>query len=186
MTNTNLLKWLNRDDTELVNTIKSEVGQHVSKIHAISVNFYGYAILPGTSYSVDNLVAAFNRETDITPENTTDTYYRYSVDEWENYEHGEFINTNKLINSINSQFQQLHIKEDSNNFLMDEFEIAHVTKLHNAILKALIELRYDGIFGSNDNFVIIWIPDSDDEIIYQSAKVLNSASVYETFMAEFG
>ncbi len=92
----------------------------------------------------------------------------------------------KLINSINSQFQQLHVKEDPNNFVMDEFEIAHVTKLHNAILKALIELRNDRIFGSNDNFVIIWIPDSDDEIIYQSAKVLNSAFVYETFMAEFG
>lgn len=69
---------------------------------------------------------------------------------------------------------------------MDEFEIAHITKLYKAILKALIKLRHDGIFGSIDNFVIIWIPDSDDEIIYQSAKALNSASVYETFIAEFG
>ena len=51
---------------------------------------------------------------------------------------------------------------------------------------ALIELRHDRVFGSNDNFVIIWIPDSDDEIIYQSAKALNSVSVYETFMSEFG
>ena len=84
------------------------------------------------------------------------------------------------------QFQQLHIKEDSNDFVMDEFEIAYVKKLHNAILKALIKLRYDEIFGSQNNFVIIWIPDSDDEIIYQSAKVLNSTTVYETFMTEFG
>ena len=51
---------------------------------------------------------------------------------------------------------------------------------------ALIELRHDRVFGSNDNFVIIWIPDSDDEIIYQSAKALNSVSVYETYMSVFG
>ena len=113
-------------------------------------------------------------------------FYRYSVDEWENYEHGEFSDTNKFIQSLNSQFQQLHFKEDPNNFVMDEFEIAHIEKLHNAILRALIDLRDDGIFGSNNNFVIIWISDSDEEIIYQSAKALNSASVYETFMSEFG
>lgn len=182
-----LQKWLNRDDTELINIIKSEIRQHVCKIHASGVNFYVYAILPGTSYSVDRLIAAFNRETDINPENTNDTYYRYSVDEWENYEYGEFNDANKIIESLNSQFQQLHIiKEDPNNFVMDEFEIAHITKLHNAILTALIELRDDGIFGNSNNFVIIWIPDSDDEIIYQSAKALNSTSVYESFITEFG
>lgn len=181
-----LQKWLNRDNTELVNIIKSQIREHVSKLRTNNVKFYGYAILPGTSYSVDNLVAAFNRETDISPENITDTYYKYSVDEWENYEHDEFRDANKLIESLNLQFQQLHVKEDPNNFVMDELEIAHIEKLHNAILTALIELRDDGIFGSNNNFVIIWIPDSDDEIIYQSAKALNSASVYETFIAEFG
>ncbi|MBV6624339.1 MAG: DUF4303 domain-containing protein [Rivularia sp. (in: Bacteria)] len=181
-----LQKWLNRDDTELINIIKSEVCQHISKIHAIGVKFYGYAILPGTSYSVDNLVAAFNCKTDISSENTNDTYYRYSVDEWENYVHNEFINTNKLINSLNSQFKELHVEKNVNNFVMDEFEIAHITKLHKAILIALNELRHNGLFGNNNNFVIIWIPGSDDEIIYQSAKVLNSACVYETFMREFG
>lgn len=187
MTNANLEKWLDRDDTELVNIIKSDVRKHVSKLHASSVKFYGYAILPlsGASYPAENLLAAFNRETDISPENATDAYYRYSVDEWENYEDNELNNANKLIELLNSQFQQLHIEKDPNNFLMDEFDIAHVVKLHNAILNALIELRHDGLFGSYENFAIIWIPDSDDEIIYQSAKALNSASIYDAFMSEF-
>ncbi|MEO1763273.1 MAG: DUF4303 domain-containing protein [Cyanobacteria bacterium J06629_18] len=183
-----LQKWLNRDDTELINIIKSEIREHVAKLHASNVKFYCYAILPlsGASYSAEYLVAAFNCEADISPENTTDTYYRYSVDEWENYEDGEFRNANKFIESLNSQFQQLHLKKDSNDFVMDEFEIAHVKKLHNAILNALIKLRREGLFGSYENFVIIWIPDSDDEIIYRSAKALNSASIYEKFMSEFG
>lgn len=72
------------------------------------------------------------------------------------------------------------------NFIIDEFEIAYIKKLHKVILIALTELRNDEIFGSNDNFVIIWIPDSDDEIIYQSAKVLNSDSIYNSFISEFG
>ncbi|MEO0844250.1 MAG: hypothetical protein AAF063_36070 [Cyanobacteria bacterium J06643_5] len=46
-----LQKWLNQNDTELVNIIKSEVAKHVSKLDASNIKFYGYAILPGTSYS---------------------------------------------------------------------------------------------------------------------------------------
>ena len=186
MTNENLQIWLEQDNRELINVIKSDIRQHLSKLRDNNVKFYGYAILPGTSYSVDNLVAAFNCETDISPENIADLYYRYSVDEWQNYEHDELSNASKLIKSLNSQFKDLHFKEDSNNFLMDEFEIAYITKLHKAILTALIELRHDGLFGSNDNFVLIWLPDSDDKIIFQSAKALNSALVSHQFISELG
>ena len=149
MTDTNLQIWLNRDDTELINIVKSEAREHVAKLHASDVKFYGYAILPlsGALYSAEYLVAAFNREIDISPENVTDTYYRYSVDEWENYEDHEFRDANKLIESLNSQFQQLHVKDESS-FLMDEFEIVHVEKLHDAILNALIKLRHEGLFRS--------------------------------------
>lgn len=186
MTNDNLTQWLNRDANKLVKTFKLEVSEHISKINAKNGEFYGYAILPGTSYSVDNLVAAFNQETDLSPEHKNDTYYRYSVDEWENYEQNQFRNTNKILDSLNSQFQELHVKENPNNFVMDELKIAYINKLHEAILKALLELRRDGIFGNDNNFVVIWIPDSDEEIIFRSAKVLNSVTVYDRFISEFG
>ncbi|BAY95233.1 MULTISPECIES: hypothetical protein [unclassified Tolypothrix] len=76
MTKTDLQAWLDRDDHELVDAIKSEIHDHVAKLHARGDQFYGYAILPGEFDTIHNLVVAFNRESDIAPENVTDSYYR--------------------------------------------------------------------------------------------------------------
>ncbi|MCC5650094.1 DUF4303 domain-containing protein [Nostoc sp. XA013] len=186
MINTNLQAWLDRKDTELVNTIKSEIHEHIAKIHARGDRFYGYAILPGELYQIDNLVVAFNRESDIALENFTDSYYRYSVDEWSNYEHGEFPKSSAIIDLRNAQFKKMHINNNHDDYAMDDWEIAHAEKLLTTILTAMTELRHDGLIGGDKSFAIIWISDSDCDIMRQSAKVLNSDAVYKTFMKEFG
>ena len=48
------------------------------------------------------------------------------------------------------------------------------------------ELRHDSLIGGDESFAVIWIPDSNLDIMKQSAKTLNSSSVYETFIKEFG
>jgi hypothetical protein len=184
MTNTDLQAWLDREDIELIDAIKSEIHEHITKLNARSDQFYGYAILPGELYQIDNLVVAFNRESDIAPENFTNIYYRYSVDEWSNYEHGELPKSSAIIDSRNAQFKELHINNKHNDYEMDNWEIAHAEKLLNTILAAMIELRDDGLIGGDKSFAVIWI--SDDDIVNKSAKVLNSDAVYQTFIQEFG
>lgn len=190
MTNSNLQAWLDRDDVELVDTLRAEICQHLKKLKARGDNFYGYAISPGEPYSIENIHPIFNRESDLKPEQNDDLYYRYCVNEWENWEYDEFPKTNKLIDLRNSYFKQLHPKKYPDNpsfedFILDEFEIAHIEKLLEAILKAAIASKHDGIFD-RDNFLVIWFCDLDDEIINRSVKLLNSAKVYQTFMQEFG
>ena len=186
MTNTALQAWLDQDDLELVDAIKLEIREHVAKLHARADQFYGYAILPGEFEAIHNLVVAFNRESDIAPENVTNSYYRYSVDEWSNYEHGEFPKSNAIINLRNSQFQELHSNDNPDNYEMNSWEVAHAIKLLNAILKAMTELRHEGLIGGNKSFAIIWIADSDNSIMPQSAKALNTDAVYKMFVEEFG
>jgi hypothetical protein len=186
MTKTDLQEWLDCDDRELIESIKSEIHAHISKLHARGDQFYGYAILPGEFAKIHNLVVAFNCESDIALENITDSYYRYSVDEWSNYENGEFPKSSAIIDSHYAQFKELHINESLDNYAMDDWEIAHATKLLTAILTAMTELRGDDLIGGDKSFAIIWIPDSDNDIMRQSAKALNSDAVYQLFMKEFG
>ena len=186
MTNTPLQAWLNHNDPELVDVIKMEIREHVAKLHDRGDKFYGYAILPSEFEAIHNLVVAFNRESDIAPENVTNIYYRYSVDEWSNYAHDKFPKSNAIINLRNSQFQELHGNDNLNNYAMDNWEVAHALKLLHAILKAMTELRYEGLIGGDKSFAIIWIADSDNSIIPQSAKALNTETVYKMFVEEFG
>jgi hypothetical protein len=186
MTNTALQAWLDRDNSELVDAIKLEIREHIAKLHGRGDQFYGYAILPGDFDAIQNLVVAFNRESDIDPENATNSYYRYSVDEWSSYEHGEFPKSSAIIELHNSQFQELHSNDNPDDYTLDSWEIAHATKLVNAILQAMTELRHDGLIGGDKSFAIIWIADSDESIMSQSAKALNSDDVYSIFVEEFG
>lgn len=186
MTNIALQEWLEYDDLELVDVIKLEIREHIEKLHDRGEQFYGYAILPGEFEAIHNLVVAFNRDSDIAPENITNSYYRYSVDEWLNYEHDEFPKSNAIINLHNSQFQELNGNDNSNNYVMDNWEVAHAIKLLHAILKAMTELRHEGLIGGDKSFAVIWIADSDNSIILQSAKALNTETVYKVFVEEFG
>jgi hypothetical protein len=186
MTNAALQAWLDRSDLELVDTVKLEIHQHIAKLHGRGEQFYGYAILPGEFEAIHNLIVAFNRESDIAPENATSSYYRYSVDEWSNYEHGEFPKSSAIIELRNSEFQELHSDDNPDDCAMDNWEVAHAINLLNAILKAMTELRHDGLIGGDKSFAIIWIADSDNSIMLQSAKALNSNAVYQTFVEEFG
>lgn len=148
--------------------------------------YYGYAVLPGdycTQPNPASIVVAFNRESDVDQENANDVYYRYSVDEWQNYVHDGFDATNSRLQVSFDQFKKLH-KSDSDSYQLDDDEIAYVAKINNAILDALKKLKTNGTFDDN-TYLIIWYSDADYEIMNESARTLNRLEIFEKYASEF-
>jgi hypothetical protein len=187
MTSNDRLKaWLENDTPELVATIVIDIQRHVTSLRSSGIIFCGYAVLPGdycTQPNPASIAVAFNQECDVAPENTKDTYYRYSVDEWHNHVVEGFDASNSILESSLAQFQKLHTRA-SDNYELDECEVAFIDKTNRAILDALFELKRNGTFG-DDTYLIIWYPDSDYEIVDESAKALNNAEVYKQYTATF-
>ncbi|MEZ6093177.1 MAG: DUF4303 domain-containing protein [Pirellulaceae bacterium] len=186
MNKSDINAWLVRDDSDLVNTIVTDVERHVASLRSNGDVFYGYAVLPGdycTQPDPASIVVAFNRESDIRRENAQDVYYRYSVDEWQNYIHDGFDATNSLLKTLFDEFKQLHV-DDPNNFQLDDTEVAYVAKINNAILNAMKTLKSNGTFET-DTFVTIWFSDADYDIIIDSARMLNTPEIFEQFSSEF-
>jgi len=181
-----LQSWLDSDAPELVAAIVADIERHVRELRSSGDSFYGYALLPGdycTQPNPASLVVAFNRELDLAAGHSEEPYYRYSVDEWQNYVHDGFNDTNSALESQLQTFKQRHTRaEDS--YQLDEYEIAFVAKINRAILAALVALKQNGTFDDG-TYLIIWFSDSDAEIMNQSAKVLNSAQIYEQYACEF-
>ena len=181
-----LKAWLESDDPELVTTIVADIQRHVSTLRSTGDTFYGYAVLPGDYCTQPNpatLVVAFNRESDIASENANDVYYRYSVDEWQNYVHEGFEASNSQLKSSLVQFRSVHSR-DPDSFQLDEYEMAFVAKTNRAVLNAMLELKNNGTFDNN-TYLIIWFSDTDDDIMNDSAKALNEPAVYEQYASEF-
>ena len=186
MSTSEIKNWLKRDDSDLVNTIMADIRQHVETLRANGDSFYGYAVLPGdycTQPDHASIVVAFNRESDLNSENAQDIYYRYSVDEWQNYIHDGFDATNSLLRTLFGEFKQLHVG-DPGSLQLDDYELAYIDKINNAILDALKTLRSNGTFEI-ETYIIIWFSDADYDIINDSARILNTPEIFEAFSSEF-
>ncbi len=164
--------------------VASDIKRHIATLRESGVDFYGYAAFPPdyyTAYDPTSLVVAFNCESDIDAENKNApySYYRYSVDEWQNYVHDGFDATNAELKALLSEFKRLTETQDS-----DDAPETFVASINQTILDALISLRKDGTFDGI-SYVVIWLSDSGDEIMNRSAKELNTADVYAAYATEF-
>jgi hypothetical protein len=56
-----------------------------------------------------------------------------------------------------------------------------------AAFLALKDLEATGVFGSRNDlrYVVLWVVDSDDRIMTQSAAALNSAQVFNAYAAAY-
>ncbi len=181
-----LRTWLDSNAPELVAAIVADIQRHVCDLRSSGDSFYGYAALPGdycTQTNPASLVVAFNRESDLAAEHSNEPYYRYCVNEWQNYVHDGFENTNFVLESQLSEFKKLRTRAE-NTYQLDEYEIAFIAKTNRAVLKALVELKQNGTFN-DETYLIIWFPDAEDEIVNESARVLNTAQIYEQYASEF-
>ena len=187
MPDRDLEAWLGQETPELVEAIASDLGRHVASLAGAGERIYGYAVLPGdylTEPGAPSITVAFNRPSDIAPDHANSAYHRFCVDEWAHYENGGFDASNALLEEAHRQFKALHTPDPDADEI-DDFEVAYIAKVHRAALAGLSRLKADGIFGE-DFFLVLWIPDSFDDIMLESAKALNPEAVYEAFAAEFG
>lgn len=179
-----LRNWLSQERTELTSAIFNAVSNHVSALSSQGIDFYGYALLPGEPYDINRIVAAFNCELDIkvSTEHEDYGYYKYIVDEWLHRLYDGFDSVNKLLEKANTEFLSMYTK-DENNYLMDEYEMLHSDSLLEAVVRGLEIAKENGVFGTKNLFLVVWISDSDHKIINESVCRLNSKTVMHDFMA---
>jgi len=178
--------WLASIDEQLVEAVVADVASHVSGLDDIHRAFYGYAVLPSddaTAAGPPNISVAYNLESDIDPKNKRSNYYRFSVDEWVNYERNGFDQTNMRLNQLAEQFEELRRTFFDTKRLQPE-DSAYIAKRHQSILRALRLLQEKKVIRDG-TFLVIWLSDSDDNIMLNSAKLLNPPKVYKAFASEF-
>lgn len=177
-----LVDSLQENFARLQAAVVTDVTRHLESLRDAGVDFYGYAVLPPdyfTAAEPATLVVAYNGESDIDEEKREEVYYRYSVDEWENYIHDGFETANAQLKTLLPHFEaSMKIDDDG------DTKMAFVAAVNQTILDALISLRKDGTLDGVP-YVVIWLSDSGDEIMDQSAKALNSAEVYAEYASEF-
>ena len=178
--------WLASIDEQLVEAVVADVGAHVSGLDDAHRPFYGYAVLPSDDFTCGgppNVSVAYNLETDIDSKNEGSDYDRYSVDEWANYTHEGFDRTNLRLNQLAEQFGELRKTFFTTPGLQPE-DSAYTRKRHQSIVRALQVLKERKAFREG-TFLAVWLSDSDDNIMLESVKALNSPEVYKAFAAEF-
>lgn len=182
-----LRKWLAEPRAPLIAAVAEGVREHLAALRSRGIDFYGYALLPGDHYDIHRLVAVTNTEASIKVPRSDDQYryYRYGVDEWAHWYHDGFSVANALLAKANERFKSMHSKADDD-YMMDEFEIAHADALLDSVVRGLQAAREGGVFGYIDPFLVVWISDSEHEIMAESVLRLNSAAVAGEFMREFG
>jgi len=181
---TELSQWLASDPLKLKEALIADIQQHVANIEKRN-EIYGYSVLPpdySTMPDPTTVGIVYNRESDLEPEHKEDDCYRFCVDEWKNWETEGFDTTNSHLAEQFKQFRSMH-PEDPDSFEIDDFESAYIGKINKCILDALTVVREKQVFGQ-DAFLVVWLTDSEDQIMTQSAKKLNPSSIYERYAAE--
>lgn len=156
----------------------ADIKRHVASLRQSGVEFYGYAVLPPdyyTAFDPTTLTVAYNCESDIDAKNRGSPYYRYSVDEWQNYVHEGF-------DSVNRELKALLAATGS---ASDSIDDAFVNSVYQAVLDAMLTLRNENTFDGV-SFLVVWLSDSGDSILNRSAKLLNSPDIHSEFASEFG
>ena len=184
MNDTELKDWLALERRELLDAFKLAVRDYVTKLKTLHSDIYGFALLPGETYEVKSLTVVWNQSQDIKKDTA---YYRYSVDEWIHWDYDALDSVTPLITDLNQKFSNLH-SESEDDFEMEEFEVAHIRAYHDTFLKAFRDLKSEGVFDfpNADPFLVIWISDSESEVMRDSVRELNSPKVIEEFKSEFG
>ena len=177
-----LKAWLESNDSELESIISSDIGRHVELLRFSGLDFYGYAALPGEHTTMPNpatLAAAYNCNTDIEPKDAHDPYYRYCVNEWQNFVMDGFDASVACLERRLRDFRSIH-PTDPRRTVFDEVEPAFFARINHSILNAMQKLRNTATFAE-ETFLIVWFPHPNEEITNRSARVLNSEGVYQLY-----
>lgn len=182
----NIHKWLKKNKAELIPIIENEIRNDITALHKNGFDFYGYSIRPSCLYGSSNIdiCSVYNCTSDINPEHKDNLYYRYCVSEWENFRYDGFDNSNDALQKYLNQYRELISSENN---IDDEDHIdLFVDMTNSAIIMALKQVIEDGAFNGKSIFTIVWFADSQDDVVFESAKELNTIEIYKEFISEFG
>jgi len=180
-----LVKLLNEIRPVLIEAISAGVQEHVASLRARGMDFDRYALLPGEFDNLHGIVAVSTSLSDapVPTEDSQYNYYRFSVDEWKNWDSDGFSAANHILAEANRCFATAHVGAS---FAMDEVQVAFADGLLDSILRGLEQAKQLGMFDGAAPFLVIWISDSSCEIISESVRRLNQPDVAADFMVEFG
>jgi hypothetical protein len=156
--------------------LKIAISEHFRRLIAEHPQelFYGYSLY--TCDDVPSIGPVANRKSALQVDSADPmyNYYRYGPQEWSDWnDYGIFEQANQIITSIH------------------ENKFSSFAKKRQRILaqafQALFELEATGLFGQKDSsrYIVLWLSDSNDPIINESAKLLNDSEVYKAFASEY-
>ncbi|MDD9261698.1 MULTISPECIES: DUF4303 domain-containing protein [Bacillus cereus group] len=157
---------------ELKNAIRCHYSELITRYGVDTI--YGYSLL--TDDCVNSIGPVANKERLIKVDKSAPlyNYYRYGAVEWSDWDDfGMFDEVNKIIKKYHET-----VEDDVN---------MRVNTLLKESLNVLMELESEGLFGGrNDNrFIVICVTDSSNEIMIESARLLNTLKIYEEYASEF-
>lgn len=157
---------------QLKNAIRCHYNELTSRCGNDTI--YGYSLMTDDCFSSIGPVANKERLIKVNKSDPLYNYYRYGAVEWSEWDDfGMFDEVNKTIKRYHETVEE-------------DFDLL-IDTLLNELLKVLIELESEGLFGDrNDNrFIDICVSDSSNEIMLKSARLLNTLKVYEEYASEF-
>ena len=150
--------------------LKTATASHYKRLVTDVSDIYGYALF--TEDGLSSVVPVANRESALKKPKSDPmyNYYRYLAVEWSDWDHfGMFDDVNALLTKMHDESP------------------AELDRVLPICLDVLSELDDEGVFGqrTDDRFIVICLSDSDDEIMMESAKRLNTDTAFTAYAGEF-
>ena len=159
---------------ELKGELKKALRLHYKRLTDSVPDIYGYSLF--TEDGVSSLGPVANR-TSALPRDPSDSMYnyrRYLAVEWSEWDDfGLFGVVNRIVKEI--------LADKRVDFPKKREAILRVA------LASMCELEAEGLFGpkTSGRFLVICLSDSDDPIMMESAKLLNTPEAFAAYAREF-
>ena len=167
MNNTELL-------TKLQNELRNAIASHYADLTREFDDVCGYAICAPPTF--EHVFPAYQLKSELRDRSADSLgVAAYFPPEWNSF---GTIFFDERVNSL--------VTEISNRFWGDESLDPKV--VYEEILKVMVGLERDGVFGprSNDRFLSIWDIGGDESMIIATSEELNSADVHSRVLTAFG
>lgn len=160
---------------EIFEVLKGEIQTHLDKLKAAGVDFYGYSVQTPNWSDVDQPIVIYNCEHDTADGDQGNAYFRYSVDEWQNYETDALLATTSCLSVVSNDIERLEVDSDAK-------DNVH-TSIYKMFARVLSEIRVERLVAES---VVLLIWCDDEELMTQFARELNRKNVADAFETEFG
>ncbi|GAA5507733.1 DUF4303 domain-containing protein [Novipirellula caenicola] len=150
--------------------LKAATASHYKRLVANVADLYGYSLFSDDGLSSIGPVA--NRESALKKPKSDPmyNYYRYLAVEWSDW------NDFGMFDDVNAILKKIH-----------EESPTELERVLPTCLDVLAELDDEGVFGqrTDDRFIVICLSDSDNVIMMESAKRLNTETAFAEYAGEF-